>query len=224
MKASVLAFAAGVACICAAPAQATLDRQALSLVVDTAEQICGTYERAGSRNSVSVEGEVNAELKGLARKLADLGVSGTAQIEDSDYVGVLVEELPEELKDIRACRERIFDKLYEDIDRSDVGGGTGGGSDGRRDGRVVQPVPARLDGFIVWSNYINCQIQNPQPYPVTVTAIHYVLNSQWGLQPVSYPCQINCGLLAYGSNVFSGPANNAGVMTATCAVDVLAQG
>lgn len=99
------------ACL-AAPLQAqSLDSEAIALIVDTADRICGNIAREGGGSSASLEGEVGAEVSGLLGKLVDLGVSGTGGIESDEYYNVLREELGPEIRDTRRCREKIWDDM-----------------------------------------------------------------------------------------------------------------
>ena len=65
--------------------------EVLKEITDTADRLCGDVAQSGDKSIGEVKGEVKAELSGLARKLANLGVSGT---------GTIVE------KSIRGCRPR----------------------------------------------------------------------------------------------------------------------
>ncbi len=56
-------------------------------------------------------GQVTAELNGLAKRLADLGVKGTGTLSSTDFEGVLQPELREALNDVRACKLHVFDSL-----------------------------------------------------------------------------------------------------------------
>jgi hypothetical protein len=77
--------------------------EVIKMIVDTAERLCGNVEQKGSSDSTIVEGEVKAELSGLAKRLADIGIGGVGKLEESQYQGVLREQLAETLKDVRRC-------------------------------------------------------------------------------------------------------------------------
>ena len=85
--------------------------EAVSLITEAAQSICGTAVDAGSTTSVKVTGDVKAELSGLAKKLADLGLSGSGSIENDSYVGVLQKDLAANLADLRHCKLAVFDRL-----------------------------------------------------------------------------------------------------------------
>lgn len=79
----------------------------LKEIADTASQLCGYMSESGSKSTTQITGDVNAELSGLAKRLANLGVKGTGTIDSSQYEGVVQEQLADTLKDIRQCRENI---------------------------------------------------------------------------------------------------------------------
>jgi len=58
---------------------------------------------------------VKTELSGLAKKLADLGVSGTGDINSAEYEGVVQQELTGALKDVRECMLKVFDTLQKKL-------------------------------------------------------------------------------------------------------------
>src|SRR5512132_1366030 len=84
---------------------------ALTVIADTADRICGIVVTQGEVHSSTVSGDVHAELSGLVRHLASIGVSGAGQIESSDYQNVLQQDLPAALKDVRDCKLRVFERL-----------------------------------------------------------------------------------------------------------------
>jgi hypothetical protein len=84
---------------------------ALKEIADTADHLCGFISQSGSKSKTEIAGDVKAELSGLAKKLANLGVTGTGTFEESQYEGVLQEQLSDNLKDIRQCKLKIFDDL-----------------------------------------------------------------------------------------------------------------
>lgn len=84
---------------------------ALNAITDTADRICGIVATQGEVSGSKIEGDVHAELSGLAKKLASLGFGGTGDISSSKYQGVLQQDLPTTLKDTRECKLRVLDKL-----------------------------------------------------------------------------------------------------------------
>jgi hypothetical protein len=66
---------------------------------------------SGQADSSEVNGNVTAQLRGLASKLADLGVSGTGRISSEQYQNVLRSDLAATLKDNAACKLKVFETL-----------------------------------------------------------------------------------------------------------------
>jgi hypothetical protein len=46
-------------------------------ITDTADRLCGYVGQSGHTSSAQITGDVKAELNGLAKRLADLGITGT---------------------------------------------------------------------------------------------------------------------------------------------------
>ena len=84
---------------------------ALSAINDTADRICGIVVARGETSSTKVTGEVRAELSGLAKNLASIGVEGAGDITSSSYLGMLQSDLPATLKDIRDCKLKVLESL-----------------------------------------------------------------------------------------------------------------
>jgi hypothetical protein len=87
--------------------------RALTAITDAAEKICGSVPTSGEQDNVVVKGAVAAELGGLAKKLANLGISATGDITSKTYEGLLQGDLPAAIKDARGCKLHIFDTLQE---------------------------------------------------------------------------------------------------------------
>ena len=83
-------------------------KEALDIIAGFANDICGGLEDHGEKTSVQVSGELNAEIKGLLKKLAGLGISGTAAFENESYQGVLQKDLASLLKDKIECRKMVI--------------------------------------------------------------------------------------------------------------------
>ena len=93
------------------PARGADTGAALSAIADTADRICGIVVTQGEASSGRAGGDVHAELNGLAKRLASLGVTASGDITSSKYQGVLQQDLPIALKDMRECKLQVLDKL-----------------------------------------------------------------------------------------------------------------
>ncbi len=97
-------------------AEAAIDtEQALRMITETAQKLCVSVAQSGSSTSVKVSGDVKAEVEGLVKKLANLGITGSGQVETSSWEGLLQNELNTALKDVRVCQLKIFDTLQEKL-------------------------------------------------------------------------------------------------------------
>ena len=87
-------------------------REALKLITDTAREICVDLPLSASEQRITLSADASAKLAEVARKLADLGVSGAATFTRTDSARALLESdvLPA-MKDQSACRIRIFERL-----------------------------------------------------------------------------------------------------------------
>ncbi|AXQ96096.1 hypothetical protein ORIO_20585 (plasmid) [Cereibacter azotoformans] len=92
-----------------------IQRDATLLIVETAERICGITEDSGSSSELNVEGKTDATLGVLSRRLLNLGIEGGANLDEHSYKNVLREQLADELKDSRQCRQIIFDQMFAKV-------------------------------------------------------------------------------------------------------------
>lgn len=98
---------------CGSAAHADANSEALRAITDTADKICGVVAAAGESQSTKVSGDVKAQLSGLAKRLADLGLTGTGSLEADSYAGVLRSDLPTALDSQRECKLKVFDSLQK---------------------------------------------------------------------------------------------------------------
>lgn len=90
-----------------------LDRQreALDMIADFADRFCKDIPLVGRGDSVELSGEAKAELSGIVRKLADLGLEGAGKYQNLEYQGLLQKDLIEGLKSSVDCRLKIWNDL-----------------------------------------------------------------------------------------------------------------
>lgn len=94
-------------------------QQQLDVIADYAERICDRIPLKGSGENVELSGAARAELSGVLGRLADLGVSGSAQYQSEEYQGLLQKDLANALQDARDCRREIHNKLTDRLLFSD---------------------------------------------------------------------------------------------------------
>jgi hypothetical protein len=116
MRAAVLmtlAAATFTFCICRARAASTAD--ILGAIGEAADRICVPVAQSGHTTQTTAHGDVKAGLSWLAKKLADVGITGTAEIASTEYEGVLQDQLAAALGDIRQCKLKVFDSLQKKL-------------------------------------------------------------------------------------------------------------
>jgi hypothetical protein len=84
---------------------------ALNLISDTADRICNEVSRTGETRSAEVSGQIQAQLKGLAARLLNVGVSTAGNITSSQYQNVLQEHLARVLVENAACKLEVLKLL-----------------------------------------------------------------------------------------------------------------
>jgi hypothetical protein len=67
----------------------------------------------GKSESIKANGEIKAQLAGLAKQLADLGISGAGNYSSEQFQGVLREDLAGAVKQSSDCKLAVFNKLEE---------------------------------------------------------------------------------------------------------------
>ena len=93
----------------------TLDTAALAEIRDFAESFCGQYLTEGESEAFRVSGEAEAELEGLLKRLANLGVKGAAELDSRRYSGVLQEDVRGAMQDARDCKLMIWKDLRDAV-------------------------------------------------------------------------------------------------------------
>jgi hypothetical protein len=90
-------------------------QRALELIANTADRICGEAQTSGNIENSELQGKIEGQLKGLASKLAEAGISGSGKITNEQYQGVVRSELASTLHDIRQCKLKILERLQEQV-------------------------------------------------------------------------------------------------------------
>jgi hypothetical protein len=93
--------------------KASRQRAALIDIRATAADICVTVEQSGGTSTTELSAEVKAKLNGVVGRVADLGFDTAAKYKKDNYNGVLQQDLASMLKDMRGCRERVFNTLVD---------------------------------------------------------------------------------------------------------------
>ena len=113
--ASVVAFL----CVTGAPitfGQQQINAQQIDLFKKTANDLCTTIKEArGRKNDIQIQGDVRAELNGLAGKLIGLGSRAAGSINQEDFEGLTRDATALALTGDRDCRERLFNRMFDKL-------------------------------------------------------------------------------------------------------------
>ena len=101
-------------------------QKALELITNTADRICNVVSTRGEASSAEAQGNIKAQLSGLASKLAEAGVAGSGKVTSERYQNVLRQDLSATMRDSAKCKLDVFNSLRSLVSndsRSDGGGG-----------------------------------------------------------------------------------------------------
>ena len=84
----------------------------VELIIQVAEQICLNTSTSGSSSQVELDGNADASLGVLSKRLIDLGIEGAGRLNETEFSNVLREDLAVEIQDNRRCRESVFDAMF----------------------------------------------------------------------------------------------------------------
>lgn len=90
-------------------------QKALQLISNAADSICTRIPLEGHGTDIKLSGEAKAQLSNALKQIADLGISGSADYNTSDYQGVLHHELASSIQKSDDCRLSVFDKLSDKL-------------------------------------------------------------------------------------------------------------
>lgn len=88
------------------------NNEAVDLIIRAARELCAEIPRTASETKIELNAKATAELQGLVKKLANLGVTTAIGLTKTDSVRALLEsDMLPALTDQNKCRLHIFDKL-----------------------------------------------------------------------------------------------------------------
>ncbi len=90
-------------------------KAALDAIASFAERVCKTASDYSSSEEIELSGTAKAELKGLLKKVVDLGVEGAAEYRKAESVGVLQKDLAPLLSKGADCKLEISNKLIDKL-------------------------------------------------------------------------------------------------------------
>lgn len=86
---------------------------ALRIIRETADGICYTVEQRGGETEKELNGKIQGKIDGALSRIVGLGVSGSGQIRDESYRGVLRDQLSSALVHSANCKRDVFHTLVE---------------------------------------------------------------------------------------------------------------
>lgn len=92
-------------------ADATSD--SLDVIAKFADRLCQTVPIEVTTAGTQLSGEARAELAGVVRKLADIGIKGAAKYTTTNSKNVLQGDLAKVLQESRQCRKEVWNDLKD---------------------------------------------------------------------------------------------------------------
>ncbi len=100
-----------------------LNQQQIELIQTIAASICDTVKGAkGQKTDIQLQGDIDAKLKGLLSRFAELGGSTKGSLSHEEFEGPSREATATALEGDRSCRERVFDKMFDKLSKAEQGG------------------------------------------------------------------------------------------------------
>jgi hypothetical protein len=93
----------------------------LRIIGDFADRLCQTVPLGSTAQSLELSGAAKAELQGVLKQLANLGVAGAAKYSSASSQNVLQRDLAQVLNDSRNCRLQVWNDLK---DKFEIGAAT----------------------------------------------------------------------------------------------------
>lgn len=90
-----------------------LNLEASNEIMRLADSLCETVEQSGESERLQISGAAKAEVEGLFKRLAEIGVEGVVASDAESYVGVVQAELGDQLIDVRNCKMTVFLSLKD---------------------------------------------------------------------------------------------------------------
>jgi hypothetical protein len=87
------------------------EKEILDTIADFAERICPNVPLEGSSSTVELSGSAKAELNGLLKKMAALGIQGAAKYQESQFQGLLQKDLLAAMRDSTDCKLKVSNSL-----------------------------------------------------------------------------------------------------------------
>ena len=90
-----------------------MQRTALKDITEAAERICNSIPLSGTSQSAELSGQAKAEVNGVIKKVADLGVQGAGKYQTSEFSNVLQRDLAQAIQTNANCKQTVFSVLVD---------------------------------------------------------------------------------------------------------------
>jgi hypothetical protein len=91
------------------------NEKALKMIADFADRLCKEIPLQGHGDNLELTGSAKAELNGIIKKLANLGLDGAIKYQNTEYEGLLQKDLVSALKDETKCRLQVWNDLKDKL-------------------------------------------------------------------------------------------------------------
>ncbi len=119
--------------------------RALRMIADFADRLCKDIPLTGS--GLELTGKAKAELRGIFKKIAELGLEGAAKYQN--YEGLLQKDLAKALKDSSTCKLTVLKELNDKIL------GSGPSSKPRNDTEVITQLQSEVTKLLNFPDAIS---------------------------------------------------------------------
>lgn len=99
--------------LCQANETLAMQRTALKDITDAAERICNSIPLSGTSQSAELSGQAKAEVNGVIKKVAELGVQGAGKYQTSEFSNVLQRDLAQAIQTNANCKQTVFSVLVD---------------------------------------------------------------------------------------------------------------
>lgn len=89
--------------------------KAIKIIVNAAKDLCETVPLSGGTEGIQLTGDARAKLKGVLKKLADIGIEGAVKYEKSSYDGVLQKDLANIINQSTNCKMDVWNDLKDKL-------------------------------------------------------------------------------------------------------------
>lgn len=88
-------------------------KEALADISAFAKDVCTTAPINGETRTVRFDAIAQAKTDALLQKLAAINIGGAASLIQTNYIGVIQEELAGSIKDSNECKSKLSEKLID---------------------------------------------------------------------------------------------------------------